>query len=242
MATIPIVDTQDKRIGLITSVLFMVLLLVIMWLIQYEIADPPPKPLHLEAAEPLDKTIVEHIKVESSGGGGGDPSSDPVNNNTQVTQQVITNPKSTTQVNSGNANSTNTHNSNNPPSGNNTDNPFAGGTGGGTGGGNGTGIGSDSGPGTNGNGGAGNGGARQILAYVNANDIQYNYDVKFVFNVTINEDGYVIDVRNVNSLTTTSDAVIIRKVMELVKQQVRYSKAPGAAVQTLRYTVNFKAT
>ncbi len=80
------------------------------------------------------------------------------------------------------------------------------------------------------------------MATVNANDIQYNYDVKFVFNVTINADGYVVYVENIKSLTTTTDEIIIRKVMDLVKKQVRYSKSPGASVQTMRYTVNFKAT
>lgn len=243
MATLPIVDTQDKRIGLISAVVAMLLVFLIMWLVKYEIVDPPPPDLHLEAAAPLDKTIIEDLSIENAGGGGGDPSSDP-KNNLQTTEQIITNNESTTPVNSGNANTTTTQNSDNPPSGDNVDNPFSGGFGGGTGGGNGTGngtgIGSDDGPGK----GPGTSGAgkRTVLAHVNANDIRYNHDVTFVFQVGINEDGYIVDIRNKRSETTTSDGVIINKVKELVRKQVRYSKAPGAPLQTLIYTVNFKAS
>lgn len=244
MNALPIVNTQDKRIGVVAATASMLLLLLIMWFIKYEVVDPPPPPQRLEAATPLDKTIIKDITVDTGGGGGGDPSSDPINN-TPVTQQVITNDNATTTVNSGQANSSTTHNSNNPPSGDNVDNPFSGGTGGGTGGGqgngNGSGIGNDSGPGA-GPGAGGTGGARSVLSHVNSNDIQYNYNAKFVFQVGINADGYVVDVRNIKSLTTTSDERIIRKVAALVEQQVRYSKAPGATIQTLRYTVNFKSS
>ncbi len=242
MATIPIVNTQDKRIGAITSVVVMLLVLLIMWLIKYELVDPPPEDLHLEVAAELDHTIVEDIIV--AGGGGGEPSDDPVND-PRTTEQIITNNNSNVTVNSGNANTTTSPNSDNPPSGNNVSNPFGdggfdGGSGGGTGGGNGTGIGNDSGPGT---GGPGNGGSanRKVLKHVNSNDIQYNYDAKFYFKVGVNADGYVVDVQNIKSKTTTSDERIIRKVIALVKSQVRYSKAPGATIQTLTYTVNFKS-
>ena len=243
MATIPIVDTQDKRIGFVSSVAAMVLLLIILLIIQYEIADPPPENFPLQAAEPIDQTIISDFVVDAGGGGGGNPSSDPVNN-PQTTEQIITQANSPVKTNSGNANNTTTPNSDNPPAGNNTDDPFSGGWGGGTGGGTGTGtgtgVGSDSGPGSGPGTGTG-GGNRTLLAGVNANDIRYNHDVKFYFSVTINEDGYVIDVRNIKSKTTTSDVIIIRKVIELVKKQVRYSKSPGARPQTLEYNVNFKA-
>ena len=107
MATLPIVNTQDKRIGLISAVVAMLLVFLIMWLVKYEIVDPPPPDLHLEAAAPLDKTIIEDLSIDNAGGGGGDPSSDP-KNNLQTTEQIITNNQSTTTVNSGNANTTTT--------------------------------------------------------------------------------------------------------------------------------------
>lgn len=242
MATIPIVNTQDKRFGLITSVAALVLLFIIMWMIQYEIADPPPLDPPLQATEPLDKTIIQEVTIDVGGGGGGNPSKDP-KRNPQVTENTITQQNSDVKVNDGQANSTTSPNSQNPPSGDNIDDPFSGGTGGGTGGGhgngNGTGIGSDTGPGT---GPSGGGGSRTLLSQVHANDIHYNHDVIFVFNVSINADGVVIYVENIKSKTTTSDEVIIRKVIELVKKQVRYSKSPGAPIQTLQYQVNFKAT
>jgi hypothetical protein len=242
MATIPIVNSQDKRIGAISSVVAMLLVLLITWLIKYEIVDPPPQELHLEAAEPLDKTIIETAVLANGGGGGGDPSSDPVNN-PNTTQNTITNNNSNTTVNSGNANSTTTPNSDNPPSGDNVDNPFAGGFGGGTGGGqgtgNGTGIGNDTGPGTNGPGGGGPSN-RKVLSGVDSDDIHYDYPATFHFKVGINADGYVVDVQNIKSKTTTSDERIIRKIIELIKRQVRYSKAPGATIQTKEFVVTYK--
>jgi hypothetical protein len=242
MATIPIVNTQDKRIGAITSVATMLLVLLILWLIKYEVVNPPPPDQHLETAMRLDTELIEDVII--AGGGGGDPSSDPVND-PRTTEQVITNNNSTTTINSGQGNNTTTPNSNNPPSGNNVDNPFSGGFGGGTGGGsgvgNGTGIGNDSGPGT---GGPGNGGTtdRKVLSHVDSDDIHFNYDAKFYFKVGINADGYVVDVQNIKTKTTTSDERIIRKVIALIKRQVRYSKAPGATIQTKQYIVNYKAT
>lgn len=83
---------------------------------------------------------------------------------------------------------------------------------------------------------------RILLTHVNANDIQFNHDAKLVFNLMVDENGNVIDVRNVPALSTTTDAVLIHKVVQLVKQQVRYSKSPGARPTMLRYTVNLKAT
>ena len=242
MATIPIVNTQDKRIGLITSVVSMLLVFLILWLIKYEVVDPPPEDQHLETAMSLDTELIEDVII--AGGGGGDPSDDPVND-PRTTEQVITNNNSDVVVNSGQGNNTTTPNSNNPPAGNNVDNPFSGGFGGGNGGGNGTGdgtgIGNDGGPGT---GGPGNGGTtdRKVLNHVDSDDIHFNYDAKFYFKVGINADGYVVDVQNIKSKTTTSDERIIRKVIALIKNQVRYSKAPGATIQTKQYIVNYKAT
>lgn len=241
MAAIPIVDTQDKRVGLISSVGSMLILFVVLLLITYEMADPPPKDHPLKAAEPLDVTMIEHVKVDLGGGGGGTPSdADP--GDPRTTEHVLTSNNSSHTVNSGNATHSTTHNSNNPPAGNNVDNPFGtGGNGTGSGTGNGSGIGNDSGPGANGNSPGNGGGTRELMAQVNADDIRYNYDVKFVFNVAVNADGYVVDVSNVKAQTTTNDQTIINKVIELVKKQVRYSKSPGATVQTIRYQVNFTA-
>ncbi len=117
--------------------------------------------------------------------------------------------------------------------GTNNNNPFAGGFG--EGGRN------EPGPGTNGTGPDVISSGRKVLRHLESNDIQYNHDVKLYFRVAVNADGYVVDVQNIKSKTNTNDQQIIRKVASLIKSQVRYSKQPGASLQTLQYVVNFKA-
>lgn len=85
------------------------------------------------------------------------------------------------------------------------------------------------------------GSGRAVLYHVNSDDIQLDYDVKFYFKPAINAEGYVVDILNIKSKTTTVDEATIRRVASLVKSQVRYSKLPGAAIQTLQYVVNYKA-
>jgi len=234
MAAIPIVNAFDRRAGIISAVVAMLALLIAILLMRYEMADPPPVDIPMKLAEPIDQTIIEHVQLDMGGGGAGNPSESP-KNNTNQTEQIITQNDAQTTVNAGNGNVTNTHDSDDPPSGDESEDHFSGGNNDGVDGGENGISGQDSGTGTNGNGpgGAGNGSRRIIKDVYSLPD--YDHVVRFKFKVTINANGNVISVLNIKGSTTTTDQVLINKVRQAVMKQVKYSKAPGAPAVTKIY-------
>jgi hypothetical protein len=55
--------------------------------------------------------------------------------------------------------------------------------------------------------------------------------------MTINEAGEVVSANNLASKTTTTDQRIINQVISAVKNQVKYSKDPGAGLVSVFLTV-----
>lgn len=222
MATLPIVNAFDRRIGVITAVVAMIILLIAILFMKYEMADPPPEDIPMTLAQPLDVTEIRDVVIDAGGGGGGTPSEAPKSDPKQ-SEAVLTNDRADHVVQSGNGN-VNVTPSDNGPSGDETPDYFGdGGSGGGSGGGNGPGLGQDSGPGSNGNNG-GNGGSRQVINDVSFN-MDYDYKVSFAFKVTIDEKGNVINATLIKGSTTTTDQVLINKVRAAVIKQVKYSAA-----------------
>jgi hypothetical protein len=241
MATIPVVNTQDKRIGVTTSIIALVLLFVLLWFLKYEKADPPPEDIPIKMAEPLDVREIEHIVVETGGGGGGKPS-EANENHPQQTEQVLTQESSDTQTNSGQANTSNTHDSDAPPAGDGTEDYFSGGTGGGEGGGDGPGFGPDGGEGTGGNGNGSGGAGRSVVKDVNLSNFQYDKKVFFKFKVVVNSNGDIVNAYNIKGATTTTDQILINKMLVAVKKQVKFSKDPGAGLVTKHYSFTLQPT
>lgn len=243
MASIPVVNTIDKRRGIITSIIVMILIVVYLMLIKFEMADPPPVDIDVKLAEPLDVTEIKNLTIEG-GAGGGTPSDDPVTDPKPQTENILasTNPQET-QTNTGQGNTTNDPNSQNDPSNSQqSDNPFAdGGNGGGTGGGSGDTFGGDSGEGTDGNGGNGSGEGRVRLNNVNITNLQYNSDEKIYLKLIIDAQGNVVQVVNLKGKTTTSDQILINKVKVAVQKQVKYNKQQGAPLAAVYYTVGINA-
>lgn len=198
MASIPVVNTIDKRRGIITSIIVMILIVIYLMLIKFEMADPAPVDIDVKLAEPLDITEIENLTIEG-GAGGGNPSDDPVTDPKPETENILatTDPKDT-QTNTGQGNTTNNPNSQNDPSNSEqSDNPFAdGGNGGGSGGGSGDTFGGDSGTGTGGNGGNGTGTGRTRLNNVSIANLQYNSDEKIYLKLIIDAQGNVVQVVN----------------------------------------------
>ena len=243
MATLPIVNTIDKRRGIIAAFTVLILLVIYLMLTTFQQADPPPKDIPVALAEPMDITEIKNVSI-SGGGGGGNPSNDPINNQPEQTQQQLTqanNPKST--ANSGQANSTNSANSqNNPNNTQQSNNPFAnGGQGGNQGGGSGGTFGTSTGPGTQGTGGTGSGKGRVRLNEVNIQDLPYNSDELFHLQLVIDAEGNVIQIINILGKTTTTDQILINQVKAAVKKQVKYNKDPGAPLAKVYYTVGINA-
>lgn len=243
MATIPIVNTIDKRKGIIASSLLMLLLLIYLLLTTFEIANPPPKDVIVSLAEPMD--VTEILKPTIMGGAGsGTPSDDPVTDPKPQTEQIITSTNNPDHVvNTGQGNTTNTPNSQNDPSNTQqSDNPFGdGGNGGGQGGGDGDVFGGSSGEGTNGTAGTGSGKGRIRLNNISLADFHYNTDEKIVLQLVIDSKGNVVQVINIKGKTSTTDQILINKIKVAVKKQIKYNKEAGAPLAKVYYTVNINA-
>lgn len=238
MATLPVVNAFDRRVGIISAVVAMLGLLIAILLMQYEIADPPPVDIPMKLAQPIDQTIIENVVIEMGGGGGGDQSADPKNNPNQ-TEAIITQADSHVEVNSGQGNVTNS-NSDNPPAGNETEDHFDGGNNGGTGGGEDGHFGPGTGPGEGpGPGGPGNGSGRKEITKVTSLP-NYDHVVKFRFKLTIDQKGNIINVQNIKAATTTTDQVLINKVRQAVMSQLKYSPSPGSPVVTKIYNLTLQ--
>lgn len=244
MATLPpIVDTKDKRKGIIASLVVMLLLLIYLILTSFEMADPPPQDIPISVAEPLDVTEIEDFTI-AGGSGGGEPNTSDVSDPQPQTEHVLTQHNSNSSINSGNASSTNSPNSNNNSSTTQqSNNPFnQGGTGGGGGGGNGGNFGNDTGNGNGGNGGGtGSGAGRVRLNNVDIDDLYYNSDETIALKLVIDAEGNVVQVYNIAGKTTTTDQILINKVKSAVKKQVKYNKQSGAPLATVFYTIDINA-
>lgn len=246
MATIPVVNTIDKRKGAIVALLSMLLLGLFLFLYTFEMADPPPVDevvvAQMQIPEELD---LKNFEVDG-GAGSGSPKDAPVNNNLTQTEKVITkkdNPD--TQVNTGESQNSNTHNSQNEtPNPVQSDNPFAsGGTGDGNEGGQGNAFGSDTGIGDKGaHGGSGTGKGRIRKTDPVFTGLESNVDVIVSLKMTIDDQGNVIEAISIKAKTNTTDQRLINKVIESVKKQVKYNPEPGAQLAKVYMSVKIKAT
>jgi hypothetical protein len=249
MATIPIVNTVDKRIGIISAIALLLITFIVLWFLTYEMPDPLPEDPVVPAVAMIKEIELKELKVVESGGsgGGGTPNKadDPVTK--PQTQQSITQntkPRPTQTTTGGQANSTNAQNSQNQSSGGQPDNPFGpGGSGGGDGGGNGTGVGTHDGSSGTGTGpGVGSGKGRTRLNNVDVNNISIETDASIYYKLTVDAEGNVVSYSNLKSKTTTTNQTLINKIGVAIKKQVKYSKAPGSPLVYQFYTIHVKAT
>lgn len=243
MASVPIVDIRDKRIGMAAAILVLLLLFLYLLLTTFVKLDPPPQDIPVHMAEPLDVTEILNPTIEG-GSGGGQPSDDPVSDPKPQTEQIITQAHNTnSQSVTGQANTTNTANSNNQPSTTQqSDNPFApGGSGNGQGGGTGNTFGGDTGTGTGGPGGTGSGKGRVRLNNVDISNLQYNSDENIYLKLLIDAEGNILKAYNIAGQTTTTDGLLINSVINAVKKQVKYNKDPGSAPVYVFYTITIDA-
>ncbi len=244
MATIPVVNDIDKRNGLIIAIVASALLIVLLILIKFEFPDPPPVDIPLKTEmPPLDEIVIKELTVEG-GTGAGKPVDAPLDKPKDQTEEVITkktNPD--TKVKTGKSNHTNANNQTNTASSPKpSDDPFAsGGDNNGTQGGSGGKFGNDNGSGTGtGSGIGGTGKGRIRLNDPNVDNITSSNDVLIHLKLTIDEDGNVISAVHTPQ-TTTSDGVMINKVKDAVKRQVKYNKDPGSPPVQVFLSVNIDA-
>ena len=243
MATLPIANKKDIKIGAAAAILGLALIVVLLLLLSFEVADPKPQPPKIAAESEIEDIVLENLKVDMGGGSEGAPSDAPLDDPKPQTEEVITkkdNPN--TKVNTGKSDKTNAPKSDNTASTTKQDpNPF-GGTGKGTKGA-GSGIsgkdeGADKGTGP---GGVGDGSGRIRQNEPKVDDISSNQNHVIYLRATINAEGRIVDVTNLTSKTTTSDQVILRQVISAVKNQVRYNKKAGAGLEAVYITINLNA-
>ena len=243
MATLPIVNTGDKRIGIVSAITLMAITFIILLLMTYEIPNPLPEFHKMPAMAQVDQIVMKNLVVEA-GGGGGTPTDAPKGPDVPQTDKVLTNTTkpSVTKVPTGQSNHTNANNNTNNASTNNPSNdPFGGGgSGGGPGSGNGPGFGNDSGSGS-GPGTIGFGKGRSRLSNVNVDNISIETDAKIYYKLTVDAEGNVVDFSHYASKTTTTDQTLINKIGYEIKKQVKFSRSPGSPLVYQDYPITVKA-
>src|SRR3989338_2243672 len=154
MATIPVVNTIDKRKGIVTSIFTLLLLLFYLMWATLEKADPPPQDPIVMTETIMPEEIDLKNFVVDGGAAAGSPTDDVVKPPTPQTEKVLTtNKPSNTSTPTGQSNHTNANNSNNTSSTSQaSNNPFGSGGSNGSNGPGGTFQGSN-GPGVDGYGG-----------------------------------------------------------------------------------------
>ena len=240
MATIPIVNTIDRRNGLIAATIVMIGVIAYLLIASIEMADPPPQDIKVEAATDLPEEIDLKDFIVEGGGASGSPVQDEVVKPQPQTQDVLTTDKpADASTPDGQSSHTNSNNPNNTSStSQQSDNPFGPG-------GNDTGPGpsdSEFGPSTGPSNGPGPSGKKRVrLNDPDTSPIHSNEDARIAMVLTIDAEGNIVSISCNKSSTTTNNQNLINKVMALVKKQVKYNKDPGAALKKVALSVNIFA-
>jgi hypothetical protein len=237
-------EKRDEQIGWLVSAIALTLLIIFLILKTFEMADPPPVDFVMEAQTEIPIEIdLKNLKVETGNAGSGSPTDDPIDQPKPQQQEVLSSTKpSSTKTESGKSNKTNstTQSNNTATTTTQSTNPFGtGGNNGNTGSGTSP-FGSDTGSGGTGPGGSGGGEGRVRLNDPTFDHITTDVDVTIYLKLTVNEDGIVVAATS-TAKTTTTDQRIINQVIAAVKNQVKYSKYPGAGLVTQYLTVKLNA-
>jgi hypothetical protein len=245
MATLPIVDKNDRQKGIIAAFVVLTIAFIVLQFISFTLADPRPQDIVLKM-EALPETIIELKTFETQGGGSGNPTkAELVNKVTPQMEKNIRDKNSKTKEQEAKGESD--HSNQNKSSDNkstttvNSDLLFKkGGSGGGDDAGKGKGFGNDEGDGA----GPGNGEGKKPrirLNDPNTENISSDQSCKIALKLTINAEGDVIKGENLTSKTTTTNQIVINQVIANVKSQVKYNKVSGSAPEIVYLTVNIAA-
>jgi len=244
MPTLPIVNNLDKRKGIVTAVITMLLLFLYLMFATLEMADPPPQDILVEATTVFPKEIVlKDLKIEG-GSGSGKSSNNPIEKLDKQTEQIITKKENkNTKVNTGKANKTKAPESkNSSTTTHKSTDPFSsGGNGAGNNGGSSNTFGTDSGTGISTNKGIGSGDGRIRINDPVMEDLRSNVNVTIHLILTIDSEGNIISGSSIKGKTTTTNQILINKVINEVKKQVKYNKQPGAPLAKVYMSVKIKA-
>ncbi len=90
-------------------------------------------------------------------------------------------------------------------------------------------------------GGTGGGPRRVRLNEPNIENLNSDVDAKISLKLTIDAGGNVVHAQNIASNTTTTNQILINKVIDAVRKQVKYNKEPGAPLSTVFMTISIQA-
>jgi hypothetical protein len=234
MAQVPVIRKEDNRKGIISAVIFLLVILFLLFFIKYHEPDPPkvtvPIPITMAASG------IEDFEVSNAGGGTPSPTVNPTPEVQQNPAEQPTQEESSVTVPSGNGdNESNTSSQTETQA-----NPFSGAGSGGSGSaGSGSGFGSDVGPGSgSGEPGTGAAGNRVRLTNLTTNPTTKNDELcTIALKLTVDSRGKVVAASFIRNNSTASNQALIDEVIELVKKEVRYRERPGSRNETAYYTV-----
>ena len=78
ISTPQVADPRDVKVGLISALFSILVLMILLFFITYEIANPLPKDEVVNAETIVGEILLEDLKIESGSIGGGSESNDPV--------------------------------------------------------------------------------------------------------------------------------------------------------------------
>jgi len=242
ISTPQVADPRDVKVGLISALFSILVLMILLFFITYEIANPLPKDEVVNAETIVGEILLEDLKIESGSIGGGSASNDPVDEPKEQIEEVITGKSKRSYTKTGKSNKTTGNDANNEASTTvQSQDPFGSG---GSGGKNGAGNGPFSGPGNSDDGDDGPGkgdGGRLRISNVILPLYDNDFDVSIHLQLTVNENGEVVAAKSIKSKTTCSDQRIINQVVNEVIRQVKYKKENGAGLIYTFYTVKILA-
>ncbi len=235
---------QDARKSLIYSAIWLLFLLLISFIIKFDarqdaLVDTPP----LRSDEVIEEFQIDNVTLDDvSGGsrGGGTPGAGRIAPPAEQTERVATAAQSDFTHNSGNSDNHNSANGTNASSTTTRSTNYFGS--GGSGRGDGPGNGPFGGPGTGVEGdgtgtGRGSGKGRVRLNNVSLPKYELDFECRIMFRLQVNEDGQVVGVSTVKSVTTCVEDRIINDLKERIKREVKCNKDPGAPIVTMDYTI-----
>jgi hypothetical protein len=229
ISTPQVADPNDVRAGLVSAVASIILLMILLFIITYQIADPPPQDAVVTADAVIDEILLKDLKLESGSIGGGSASNDPVDKPKEQIQEVITGKSESSSIKTGKSNKTNGNDAK-------VKNHFGGKNRGDSGlfiGDEGDDDDSPTPPASD--------LERLIISNVSLPLYDIDFDSNILLKLTVNANGEVVAAISIKAKTTCSDQSIINQVINEVKQQVKYKKESGAGLVNTFYTVEIRA-
>jgi hypothetical protein len=235
ISTPQVADPNDVRAGLVSAVASIILLMILLFIITYQIADPPPQDAVVTADAVIDEILLKDLKLESGSIGGGSPSNDRVDKPKEQIQEIITGKSKRSSAKSGKSNKTNGNDANNEASTTVKDH-----FGGGGGGGGGYELSRED------NSDPGDEEPKKRKSIIRKNEVslpQFHIDyLSYIhLKLTVNANGEVLAAECIKSKTNCSDQSIINQVIKEVIRQVKYNKENGADLIHTFYTVEILA-